>query len=380
MAWLSNWDQRVKLTTDNGDITAALSDFPILLYISASSGRNSDDISFVFDELTADANRKKIAVTTTDGTTECYVEIEKWDDGNEKAWLWVKAPSIADDADADFYLYYDVDHADNDTYVGDATVADRGGARESVWDSNFKFVSHMIDEDTSTVIDSTSNDNDGTKKGAGEPDGTASDLITDAQHFDASDDYIGLTDDSFESDSAGTIEAWIKRDTASKDFDIIFSASELTGGNLFELIVSEDTGYNLYVHHYKDGAEHNDLIYGDTTLGTGEHHVVLTSSGTAWALYVDGAAEGLGTIVGSNTGDWFADLSAGTHKVRIGQRTYDTTTHHYYDGIIDEVRVSNTERNAAWVKASYETGRDDLLDWGSEETAVAFIPKVTGII
>lgn len=49
----------------------------MLLYISASSEYNNDDISCVFDELQSDANRKKIAVTKSDGETECKVEIEK---------------------------------------------------------------------------------------------------------------------------------------------------------------------------------------------------------------------------------------------------------------------------------------------------------------
>jgi hypothetical protein len=38
-------------------------------------------------------------------------------------------------------------------------------------------------------------------------------------------------------------------------------------------------------------------------------------------------------------------------------------------GVIDEIRASNITRSAAWVKASYESGRDDLLDFGSEETS-----------
>lgn len=66
----------------------------------------------------SDANRKKIAVTKSDGTTQCYVEIEKWDHASKQAWLWVKVPSIRISVDTDLYLYYDKDHADNTDYVG----------------------------------------------------------------------------------------------------------------------------------------------------------------------------------------------------------------------------------------------------------------------
>ena len=35
------------------------------------------DISFIFDELLNNTNRFKIAVTSSDGVTECFVEIEE---------------------------------------------------------------------------------------------------------------------------------------------------------------------------------------------------------------------------------------------------------------------------------------------------------------
>jgi len=43
--WLTGWDQRVKITIDSGDITANLTNFPVLIYLSASSGINSEDIT-----------------------------------------------------------------------------------------------------------------------------------------------------------------------------------------------------------------------------------------------------------------------------------------------------------------------------------------------
>jgi len=69
--WLGNYDKRIKLTIDHLDVTSDLTNFPVLVYLSTASGRGSpqDDLSCVFNELTSDANRKKIAVTINDGTT-----------------------------------------------------------------------------------------------------------------------------------------------------------------------------------------------------------------------------------------------------------------------------------------------------------------------
>ena len=91
---LVGFDKQIPITIDPSKINETLSNFPILIHLSTASGTGDVDVSAIFDELTDDANRKKIAVTTDDGTTECYVEIERWDDANEEAWLWASIPSI----------------------------------------------------------------------------------------------------------------------------------------------------------------------------------------------------------------------------------------------------------------------------------------------
>ena len=175
--WLSGWNKRVKITIDHNDIDSALSNFPLLIYLSNSSRYYNDDVSHVFDELERNDNRKKIAITTSDEVTQCYVEIEKWDNGTEKAWLWVKVPSLSDTSDTDLYLYYDSSQSDNTDYVGDSNST----PAENVWDNNFKLVTHMEGEaHTSLLRDSTSNNNDGTKKF--EPDEVVG-KIGKAQHF-----------------------------------------------------------------------------------------------------------------------------------------------------------------------------------------------------
>ena len=84
--WLGGgWRYRVEITVSNTNIDNDVTHFPLLLTLGASVGTGTDDVSFIFDELASDANRKKIAVTKSDGTTQIYCEIEKWDDANEDA-------------------------------------------------------------------------------------------------------------------------------------------------------------------------------------------------------------------------------------------------------------------------------------------------------
>ena len=122
--------------------------------ISSSSGINSKDITEIFDEI--GANDKKIAFTSSDGITELYAEIDRWDSTGEEAWVWVKFPTIQAAEHVTGYIYYDKNHADNTTYIGDITDT----AAQNVWSSNFTSVYHLEEQGAAVegeYKDSTSN-------------------------------------------------------------------------------------------------------------------------------------------------------------------------------------------------------------------------------
>jgi len=312
------------------------------------------DLSFVFDELQSDANRKKIAVTTSDGTTQCYVEIEKWDDANEKAWLWVKAPSILGATDTDFYLYYDSTHADNTDYVGDPNST----PAENVWDANFKAVYHMRDgASTSAIYDSTSNNKDGTKKGAAEPAITtdANGKVSEAQLFDGTDDDINLG--SVLSSDTITVEAWAKHTktlVSGYNYGIVASQTWVAGKMEFGPMYATASTYYLAFDVYSVLTPKSTTIFSNNTwycfAGTYD------KTGTSQKWYYNGILDK--TLTSGQT--WYTvDLT----NLDIG----DFLSGRYFGGTIDEVRISNIVRTIAWLKATYETERDHLLDWGSEE-------------
>ena len=123
MAWLTGFNNRIKLTIPPDNVDNNLTDFPVMLYFSSNSGRSGYDTTAVFDEL-SDENYKRIAVTTSDGTTQCPVEIEYWSSIEEKAYLWTKVPTIYSSVDTDLYFYYDATYSGttisgNEDYVGD---------------------------------------------------------------------------------------------------------------------------------------------------------------------------------------------------------------------------------------------------------------------
>ena len=267
----------------------------------------------------------------------------------------VKVTSVASGADTDIYYYYDNDHADNTTYIG-AINTTAGG---HVWDANFKAVYHMVDATTSTVVDSTSNNNDGTKKGVDEP-VEATGKVGQAQEFDYSDDYIQMGDVLDVGASDFTIEALVERDTATTAAHDIFTKYWGVDGERSYMFyaLADDT---LSLITSSDGSDAS-VAGSDGTVDTSYHYCAVSKSSTTASFYIDGTASGSGTAK--------ASCHNNVNYACIGtQRKSDGSVGNFMDGEIDEVRVSFTARNAAWIKATYNTLWDSLLTYGSEETS-----------
>ena len=363
--WLSGWAKRVSLTIDHNDITSPLTNFPVLVYLSTSSGRNNDDVSFIFDELQNNANRFKIAVTTSDCATQCYVEIEKWDQTSEQAWLWVRVPSISTTSDTVLHLYYDKNHADNTTYVGDTNST----PAEMVWDSNFALVQHL-GENASVVHDSTPNNNDETNPPPEPPSPgytratyTDSGEINGAYAF-SNDGTNGsrlqmANSSSLDITEAITLEAFIYlNDKTDAKFIVKDDPFDLNGAGCYNLQQEALSGTpNLQIQLDLGGWQR--VSY--PTYNTGEWlYVVGTYDRTTMRLYLNGTER-------ATNPQTAAIRSDSTVNVALGNRADDWGLNYDLNGLLDEVRISNTARDPAWIFASYESGRDDLIDFGPEE-------------
>lgn len=373
--WLCGWGKRVRLIIDHNDITAPLSNFPVLLYLSTSSGRGGDDVSFVFSEV--GSNSKKIAVTTSD-CAECYVEIEKWDQANQRAWLWVKVPSISNTADTDLYLYYDNTHADNNAYVGDTDST----PAENVWDSNFAMVQHL-GEDSTVVHDSTLNNNDETNpppappspgyyrasyNNAGEINGcySFSDNGTNGTRLQMADSTsLDITDNI-------TLEAFIYlNDTTDAKFIVKDDPLDIGGSGCYNL-QQELRGVNPNLELQLDLGGWARVSYD--TYNTGEWlYLVGTYDRQTMRLYLNGTER-------ATNPQTAAIRSSNIVNLALGNRAEDVGTLYDLHGLLDEARISNTARSAAWVRASYESGIDDLIDFGAEETFPADIVNTPSAI
>jgi hypothetical protein len=201
------------------------------------------------------------------------------------------------------------------------------------------------DPDASHIRDSTANGNDGTKTGANEPQ-QVDGQIAKAQGYDGIDDTVTLP--NIDLHSAHSVECWLVRYGTQYG---LFIAQRGAGGNAFQFYDRPSTTDNKL--HYWNGAS---IVDSDSDVSTGTwHYASVTHDGiNALTFYLDGVADGSRT------------LSLGgvsTENIRLqlnGVR--------YADGLLDEVRFSNVVRSAAWIEATYHSGDDDLLSYGSEES------------
>jgi len=313
--WDYDWNQRLEYTVNSSLVDGDLTDFPVLIFINESVvdwgdiQNDLDDIRFTGDYL-----------------DELDFEIDSFV-LNSEAWFWVRLPEVSSSDDTYFFMYYD------NKFCGSGENA------EAVWDSDFVMVQHMNDETTSTILDSTSNDNDGTKKAANEPI-EADGQIGKAQDFDGADDKITISNSaSLKGFTELTVTCWIK-------------ASAFTGTHrivLFEGYDADPFGFNIHlgpdsdrVYSYLKNTLGAEVYDSHAFVADDYFQVGFVWDGANFNQIHNGVLGSAKALVG--TVDPTADLILG-----VGEGWYGTK---WFDSISDEIQIS-TIRSSAWVGASY---------------------------
>lgn len=323
--WLDDWDNRIELKINHEMIDDSLSDFPVMVYLSDSSGINSADVSSVFEEL--GTNWKKIAVTTDDGTTQCFVEVEKWEPENQQAWLWVKVPAISSTTDTKLFLYFDNTKQNNSDYVGDPGSV----PSENVWDNDFLGV-------------------------------------LPGHFYDGSSDYLALGNNNFNhklSDCAGlTFSAWINpsslRDGEAYDKNVITDIPiEDTSSGFFMAL---RYGGELMLGGKstpEDSFQSAETSHSVVNTGALQHITgIMDYSGNKIIAYLNGKP-----IIEENKDFQSSFYEPGTGGTEYIGASTELPENHFFHGIIDVVTISGTVRSPAWIKADYHSVNDSLISF-----------------
>ncbi len=342
----TNWTRKALLTINSSFVDSNLTDFPVLL-------TNANLPQEMWNTTHEDAKYNALFTgcdirftTNSSGEIEIPFELVDWtQDDSTGSEIWIKL-NISNETDIEFYVWYDNSVAScyviNDTY----------GA-EKVWDSNFKVVQHMGNATTSTITDSTTNDNDGTKAAAGDPAETSTAQIgLEAQDFDGDDDYIDIGDVAALEIDTFTISTWAKRagiDDQDTFLSMQYQSAAVPGlcGTTFRFNSDNTLGLASTISNTFE-----EVISTPTYTSTSDfYYVVARKTGTTVTLYIDGSLVKTGTLSSASI-DWTTSVTK--HTV-IGARWNGRASAWVgeFEGILDEVRISNSARSADWISAEY---------------------------
>jgi len=333
-AWLTGYSYRKKITIQTANVDADLTDFPLLVQLDGDT-----DIGAGLQDATT---CNDIRFTSSDGSTELKYEKENCAVavGAVTANFWVNTPvTTAGTGATDIYVYYG---KAGDTDGQDAT---------NVWDSNYVAVWHLQESGDGTAnefIDSA-NSNHGT--GGGGNSAKVPDRVEGkfgyAQDIDGTAlDYIA-TGSISHGIGAGvfTIEMWVKPDSADTGYQGVWESG------IYAPIFYARYGSGVTLQYGGDDGASNLSI---TT--NWQHISVARRSDNKLYYYLNAGGEYV-----SAEKTW----NIGNSTTKIGY----CSDGRGMAGLMQEVRLSNIDRTAAWLKFEYNNinEADNELTFSAEE-------------
>jgi len=346
--------KRKKITIANTNVGETLTDFPLLVQISADANigavcqSDGDDLRFTDAAGTLlSAEKESFSVSS----------------GQATGIFWVKVGSISHTAGTDIYCYYG------------NSGASAQAAPSGVWNSGYKGVWHGKDATTSTIADSTATAATGTKTAANEP-VEAAGKINKAQSFDGSNDIIDVGDIAafqMERTDSFTFQAWIK--TSHDGFNRIWHKSK--GSSPYSGIWFGKYSTNKAYCELYDAEGDRIGRLGATSINDNAWRLIhATYSGSSASsginLYVDG--------VDDDTSDSAGGTFNSSIKYAVSAKIGADTAGGRWNGLIGEIRVSNVVRSANWIHFEWHNQSDSggNLTWATEEINTSLLYWMRG--
>lgn len=334
--WNESWDYRETINITNSGSTT-LNNFPIYIDLPKELEMQAD-----FDDIRF--------VSGSCGSTGTYVplnyEIENYT--SSKAEVWVNVPSFTSGINQ-ICMYY----GNSLTSSGQNSI--------NTWNYNYQTVQHLEEVGTGTRYDSlylrnfTTSGYNGDEKVTG--------MVGSADNLDGVNDALNSTSNFLSNQGSFTIEGWIK---------------PLAWGSRISLI-----GQNDALEFFLDGS--NTIMFWTSGGGSASasypyslnswHHIVAVGTGSSLILYFDGTQVVSGGTSTTNYG-------SSAYPVKIGEGVVDATGG-FFNGSMDEVRISNISRSADWISQSYQivNNQDGLVFFGTkEEKTKGIISTIIGAI
>jgi hypothetical protein len=341
--WNSNWGYRKLININSSQVVADLTNFPVLINITDTDLRDNaqddgDDIAFVL---------------YIDNTTQLNHEIELFNDTTGELVSWVNITSLSSSDDTKIWMYYNNSAASNQQNV------------IGTWDSNYLLVHHLEEDDidggTGDIKDSTSYGYNGTTSGMDTSD-QISGNIDGSFDFDGTNDYVSLgTTQIIDGRDVFTIEAWVNPDTnpGTNDVHEVWIRRDSGSTGCFNFAVGTYSAADTYIAvTTNNGGWNTHSSNTEISLQTWSHIAAYYDGTSTLYYYLNGSSDGT---------DSFTEPSVVANLPQYIGVAYPTTQN--FDGTIDELRISNIERNSSWIKTGYnnQINQSTFISIGSEE-------------
>jgi hypothetical protein len=319
----------------DSDDTVDQTDFPVVIKESGTWLRNSAYTDGRIDNV----NGYDIIFKDSTETTTLAHEIEYYNEGSEAAngelVAWVKIPSLDADDNTIIYMYY-----------GSSCVTAETENKNAVWSNGFVGVWHLHDD----YNDSTSQGNNGTNSGSDDDTGK----MANGQYFNSTDDIYTGSNSTMANAAEVTISAWIKPEASQTDWGGILEYRDSAAGweTLLEIKSTRKFSFGTWT---ATPGWHN-LESNAVVPTTGFSHIVGVYDGSDKKTYIGGAhdrTETETTISGN--------LRNNSRPFHIGRNPGDGVT---FNGVIDEVRISNVARTDGWIETSFNNQDDPSAFYG----------------
>lgn len=338
---------RLDTTPSGADVNGTVTNFPVLIRLTDAA---------IIDAVRSDAD--DIRFRAIGGTAWLSYEIERWDQANNRAEVWVLVPSVAGNSNTYITMYY------NDA-VNDAVPGGQNAAAVFSTSNGFAAVYHMNQNPANSgqITDSSSNGIHGAASGM-----DSSDLVTgqigQSLDFDGSNDEINLGTSGLLQPANLTASFWVKKQTDGLGLfsyyrNLLCAKSSKTGNGWYiDFSSGVISGFfavplEFWVDGYNGWILAPELISFDWLTSEQWVQIAVTfdTATNTGRIYLNGSVQNGSTS--GKLGDPDTITPTTSSKSIAGGGGFNR----YLNGSMDEVRISSVARSADWVRLEYENQR-----------------------
>lgn len=337
----SNWAHAVflKLNTSatGANVSGTVTNFPVLVRLNAAN--------FNFDQAKSDGSDLRFSKNeAASNATELAMEIERWDNANKLAEIWVKVPEIlGDNSQQGIKMYWG--HQSPPTPTPSSPVFSSSNGFAGAW--------HLKEASgTGTVQfkDVTPSGNHSTAHNLNSSHSVAGISGLGVEFKGSQSITTANNGNSLHPTGPMSIEFWVNPNQTGSYKRIVSKAFSSSGQPWEEYDIQTDGSSGAFAFVLGMGSSQSSVVSSPGSVSIGQwRHVAGTYDQTFMRIYVDGVLQGSLAKTGA--------ISDYGQPITMGKYQHDGASN--FNGLLDEVRISTAARSADWVKLSYMNQRPD---------------------